>query len=232
MKTAWRFAPMGEAALHAEPEAAGDADQAWADRVNRTVLAAARDLAARPLPGIRDARPAIRSLLVSFDPLVITRPEVQEALENVLATTAPASAAPGRIVDIAVRFGGQDGPDLDEAARRLDLAPDRLVAELCRQAYRVMMIGFAQGFPYLGPLPPCLYLPRRATPRAAVPAGSVAIAAGMAGIYPAPLPGGWHLIGRTDEVLFDPGRDAGPALLQPGDGVRFVVAATPRGTGR
>jgi KipI family sensor histidine kinase inhibitor len=84
------------------------------------------------------------------------------------------------------------------------------------------MIGFAPGYPYLGGLPPRLHLPRRATPRKAVPPGSVAIAAGMTGIYPARLPGGWHLIGRTDQRLFDPQADR-PCLLDPGDDVRFVA---------
>jgi inhibitor of KinA len=84
------------------------------------------------------------------------------------------------------------------------------------------MIGFAPGFPYIGPLPATLTLPRRATPRPAVPAGSVALAAGFTGIYPARLPGGWHLIGQTDLVLFDPQRTP-PALLQPGDRVQFIV---------
>ena len=82
------------------------------------------------------------------------------------------------------------------------------------------MIGFAPGYPYIGPLPALLTVPRRATPRAAVPAGSVAIAAGMAGIYPARLPGGWHLIGRTTAKLFDSAR-AEPSLLRAGDLAQF-----------
>jgi KipI family sensor histidine kinase inhibitor len=83
-----------------------------------------------------------------------------------------------------------------------------------------MAIGFAPGFPYLGPLPELLRLPRRSTPRTRVPAGSVAIAADMTGIYPAVLPGGWHLIGRTPLRLFDP-HASPPSLLAPGDGVQF-----------
>jgi inhibitor of KinA len=88
-----------------------------------------------------------------------------------------------------------------------------------------MMIGFAPGFPYIGPLPEQLVLPRRATPRAAVPAGSVAIAAGLTGIYPSRLPGGWHLIGRMPLRLFDPAASP-PSTLAPGDGVRFEPQPT------
>ena len=121
-----------------------------------------------------------------------------------------------------MRYGGEDGPDLDEVAVRLGLAPREVVAIHCEAIHRVLMIGFAPGYPYLGGLPPQLHLPRRATPRKAVPAGSVAIAAGMTGIYPARLPGGWHLIGRTEQRLFDPQAER-PCLLEPGDDVRFVA---------
>jgi KipI family sensor histidine kinase inhibitor len=107
-------------------------------------------------------------------------------------------------------------------AATLGLAPAEVVALLVAAPLRVMMIGFAPGYPYLGPLPAALQLPRRATPRQRVPAGSVAIAAGLAGIYPAALPGGWHLVGRTDARLFDPQADP-PALLAPGDYVQFVA---------
>jgi inhibitor of KinA len=114
------------------------------------------------------------------------------------------------------------GPDLADAARLLGLSIEELIRQHTAQPWRVLMIGFAPGFPYIGPLPATLTLPRRATPRPAVPAGSVALAAGFTGIYPACLPGGWHLIGQTNVVLFDPHRTP-PALLQPGDRVQFVA---------
>lgn len=123
---------------------------------------------------------------------------------------------------IPVRYGGEMGPDLETAAQALGMMPDQLIALHTSQPWRVLLLGFAPGFAYLGPLPMALHLPRRATPRARVPAGSVALANGLTGIYPSELPGGWHLIGRTDHQLFDPHCEP-PARLQPGDAVQFVA---------
>lgn len=214
---------MGEAALlvrwPAELAAAG------------APLAAMAALQREPLPGVIDLVPAIDSLLVCFDPLAVDRDHLTARLQ-MLAAHPPLTALPaGRDVTIPVRYGGVDGPDLDEVATQLRLTPHEVITLHTATEQRVLMIGFAPGYPYLGWLPPELHLPRRATPRVAVPAGSVAIAAGMTGIYPTTLPGGWHLIGRTDVTLFDPAADP-PALLQPGDRVRFVNAEAQRGQRR
>ncbi len=93
-----------------------------------------------------------------------------------------------------------------------------------RLELRVYLIGFLPGFPYLGDLPDWLRLPRRATPRTAVPANSVAIAGPQAAVYPWQSPGGWHLVGRTTVRMFDAGNVERPALLVPGDTVRFIHA--------
>lgn len=191
---------------------------------NRFVFGLARAVAALDLPGITAATPAINSLLVQFDPLLLPAETLEQALQRLLAGLQPAPAVPQRVVPIPVVFGGTAGPDLAEVAEQLGLAPAAVVAELMAHVYRVLMIGFSPGYPYIGPLPDRLSLPRRATPRDAVPAGSVAIAAGMAGIYPSRLPGGWHLIGRTPLPLFDPAADP-PATLLAGDGVRFTALA-------
>ncbi|MCS6848067.1 MAG: 5-oxoprolinase subunit PxpB [Anaerolineae bacterium] len=209
--TPWRICPMGEAALLIECT------------LNDVATANAHALAlAEVLPAEWRPLPAIRSVLIRFDPLRDAYDEVQARVRRALAGIAPDALPAGRQVTIPVRYGGEHGPDLEDAAHRLGLAPDELIAQHTAQPRRVLMIGFAPGFPYIGPLPASLTLPRRATPRAAVPAGSVAIAAGMTGIYPSQLPGGWHLIGRTEVVLFDPAREP-PALLQPGDRVQFVA---------
>lgn len=131
------------------------------------------------------------------------------------------SFSSGRPHCLAVRFGLEGGPDLATVARETGLAEDEVVARFCAAEYTVAFIGFSPGFPYLIGLPPELELRRLAEPRTQVPAGSVAIAGPFAGVYPSATPGGWRLIGRTEEPLFDPRRDP-PARFAAGDQVRFA----------
>jgi KipI family sensor histidine kinase inhibitor len=119
-----------------------------------------------------------------------------------------------------VCYGGESGPDLDAVAEHAGLSRDDVIARHAAAEYTVAMLGFAPGFPYLLGLDRALQVPRRPSPRTRVPAGSVAIGGAQTGIYPRELPGGWHLIGRTPLVLFDPAREP-PCLLAPGDRVRF-----------
>src|SRR5690349_24636992 len=169
-----------------------------------------------------EAQPAALEANYAVQPLQTTRSALERRIAALIDGLAPAPAAPRRVVEIGVRYGGEDGPDLAEVAARLGMEAREVVAAHSAALHHVLMIGFAPGYPYLGGLPERLRLPRRETPRKAVPAGAVAIAAGMTGIYPARLPGGWHLIGRTERRLFDPAA-ARPCLLDPGDGVRFVA---------
>jgi inhibitor of KinA len=212
----WIITPMGEAALLVE---AGEPDMALA---NDHVAALARAIEAEQLAGVQLIQPAITSLLVRFDPLATTADAVRRHIERSTTRPSPTLDVQHTMVEIPVRYGGDAGPDLDEAAQALGLTASQLIAAHCAEPWRVLMIGFAPGFPYIGPLPSALHLSRRSTPRSAVPAGSVAIAAGMTGIYPSALPGGWHLIGRTEVTLFDPQREP-PSLLRAGDWVRFVA---------
>ncbi|CAN5664833.1 hypothetical protein BH23CHL8_BH23CHL8_25590 [soil metagenome] len=122
-----------------------------------------------------------------------------------------------------MRYGGPDGPDLEAVARATGLTSDRVIELHAGTGYRVLMLGFAPGFAYLGTLPAGLELPRRPEPRLRVPAGSVAIAGRRTAVYPFATPGGWHLLGRTDATLWDPTSDP-PHRLRPGDRVRFVTA--------
>src|SRR5574337_255554 len=146
-----------------------------------------------------------------------------QALERVVRAALDAGEAPPRPPrdqEIPVCYGGVHGPDLAEVAQRLDLPIEDIVVRHVAADYRVAMIGFAPGFPYLLGLDPALTMPRRADPRQRVPAGSVAIGGAQTGIYPAELPGGWQLIGRTPRRLFDVARTP-PSLLAAGDRVRF-----------
>ena len=150
-----------------------------------------------PLPGQRDLVPAARTVLVVLDR---APSDLDAATLRRLDPSASASAAAGKSLELPVVFDGADLAD---------------VAELT-----VAFGGFAPGFGYLSGLPEELHVPRRATPRTRVPAGSVALAGPFAGVYPQASPGGWQLVGRTDAVLFDVDRDP-PALLVPGTAVRF-----------
>lgn len=213
----WRFAPMGEAALLVE---------AWPVHplTNRSVLALAALLEGLAWRGVQSLVPAINSLLIMFDPLEYDIEHLQGQVAELLHGLSPLPEVPERVITVPVRYGGSSGPDLEDVAAQLQISPREVVARHTAQIYRVMMIGFAPGFPYAGPLPDNLVLPRRATPRQAVPAGTVAIAAGLTGIYPVRLPGGWHLIGYTSLPLFD-ARHAAPSTLVAGDGVRFEALA-------
>jgi KipI family sensor histidine kinase inhibitor len=176
-----------------------------------------------PPRGLVDLHPAFATLLLTYDPLSVDprafAGEIERRAGRLSGVPEPAS----RSFVVPVRYGGEFGPDLDEVARATGLTPETVVASHAGAEYQVQFIGFSPGFPYLAGLPECLRTPRRETPRKSVPAGSVAIAGGQAGIYPVRSPGGWNVIGRTELVLFDAAGDAG-ATLAPGDRVRFEVA--------
>ena len=164
---------------------------------------------ARARVAAREIVPAARTVL--FDGVA------PAGLEEALAgwTRSPSSRVADVVVDVTF-----DGPDLAEVAAAVGLGEDEVVNAVTRAELLVAFCGFAPGFAYLAGLPPLLHLPRRATPRTRVPAGSVAIAGEYAGIYPTASPGGWQLLGHTDAVLFDVTRSE-PALLPPGTRVRL-----------
>lgn len=192
-------------------------------RINHQVHALAQRLRQQAPAWLRDLVPAYASLGVFFDPMTVPAGEPRHTLER-LITDDPDDAvqhATGTTHDVPVCYGQGHGEDLSTAARELGIDEAELIARHCAPLYRVAMIGFAPGFPYLTGLDPALALPRLATPRAQVPAGSVAIGGAQTGIYPRASPGGWRLLGRTPLTLFDAAREV-PSLLMPGAQVRFV----------
>jgi KipI family sensor histidine kinase inhibitor len=198
------------------------------------VLAAALRRAA--LPGTGEVVPGFASLALHYDPAAWAGPPAPwrrcaEAAAAALAHAPAGADAQGACIEVPVHYGGADGPDLAFVARHAGLSAQEVVRRHARATYQVALLGFAPGFPYLLGLDPSLATPRRTTPRLRVPAGSVAIGGAQAGIYPAELPGGWHLIGRTPLRLFDPAREP-PCLLGVGDRVRFVPIEDPSGAGR
>jgi KipI family sensor histidine kinase inhibitor len=220
-----RIARFGDAALLVEwPEAIDPA-------INRLVHALAELISADRKEGTawRTPVPAYASLLAAYDPLGLEPNAAERQLAELLARLhelwqdAPAEEELP-LLEIPVRYGGDEGPDLDEVARRTGLGPAGVIELHSSQPYRTYLLGFAPGFAYLGSLPRELQLPRRDTPRRRVPAGSVAIAGAQTAVYPLSTPGGWHLIGRTDLRPWDIEREP-PALIRPGQSVRFVPLA-------
>ena len=197
---------------------------------SRAVAAAIASLAAAALPGVIDITPTFNTVAVVFDPLRADPGGLSGAILARLRSLEGAVPATGAIVEIPVAYGGDDGPDLAAVAAHARLDPEEVVRLHAAADHVVGMIGFAPGFPYLLGLPAALAIPRRATPRTRVPAGSVAIAERQTGIYPRTSPGGWHVIGRTPRAMFDADRDP-PALLRAGDVVRFVPVASPTSAG-
>jgi len=177
-------------------------------------------LAKLNLPEIEGIIPADGSVL-----LILRKGRaVSAALRQALAAaTVDEPVTSGTLHEIAVEYGGAVGPDLAGLTQQAGMDMATYISSHSAVEYTVAFLGFQPGFPYLRGLPPGLHAPRRASPRVHVPAGSVAVGGGYCGIYPASGPGGWHLIGRTAAVLFDPQR-ATPSLLLPGDRVRFVPA--------
>ena len=194
--------------------------------LNARVHAAAAILHSAALPGVTDLVPAYATLALHYRPEVWASGDdapwrqLADAVAAVFAAPpAHASTEPAtRIVPVC--YGGEFGPDLEALARHAGLTPSEAIACHVAADYRVAMLGFAPGFPYLLGLDPRLRMPRRADPRTRVPAGSVAIGGAQTGIYPRELPGGWQLIGRTPLALFAPAAEP-PCLLAPGDRVRF-----------
>jgi KipI family sensor histidine kinase inhibitor len=171
--------------------------------------------------GVVNLHPAFASLLIDFDPRLRTYVEVEALVRARLADIRDPPALESRTIEIPVVYGGDSGPDLLEVANHTGLDPARVIEMHTAPLYLVYFLGFAPGFPYLGGLPGELSTPRLQTPRKRVPAGSVAIGGSQTGIYPLASPGGWRIIGRTAARLFDPEANP-PALLRPGDSVRFV----------
>jgi inhibitor of KinA len=195
---------------------AGDIDAA----VNERVLALARALGDSGLVGVLDVVPAFSSLAVYFDPLRTNRDQLTALVGELAGRRAPALPREAPIVRVPVCYGGDCGPDLESVAHATRLDPGRVIELHCAPVYRVFMIGFSPGFPYLGVVDERLRVARRAVPRTSVAAGSVGLAGPQTGIYPSESPGGWQIIGRTPLRLFDPSRDQ-PCLLGAGSHVRF-----------
>ncbi|WOI53371.1 5-oxoprolinase subunit B family protein [Parvularcula sp. LCG005] len=162
--------------------------------------------------------PALEEVAVQFDPLAVTWTQVEAVLADLDDLAAVPDTVMGAPLMIEVRYGGEDGPDLEKVAGQLGIGTADLVDQHTASPVQIEMMGFTPGFAYVQG---CGWqVPRRARPRAFVPAGSIGVAGGMSGLYSLGGPGGWPLIGRTDLTLFD-GRLDDPFTLLAGQWIQF-----------
>ncbi len=213
--TAARYMPFGDNGLLIE---FGDVISL---EVNRRVIALSEAIIGAKIQGVEELVPTYRSLLVrynasktSYEQLVFRIKDIEKTMEERSIEKV------GRKIIIPVVYGGEYGPDLTDVARFHGLTEEQVVKIHSGREYRVYMVGFVAGFPYLGEVADEIATPRLETPRLKVPAGSVGIAEKQTGIYPCEAPGGWRIIGRTPLRLFNPLQQP-PVLLQLGDIVKF-----------
>jgi inhibitor of KinA len=210
----WHLAPTGDRALlvtlgrTVDPELLGQV--LWLDRALRE----------RRPSGLLSTVPAYASLLCHYDTGATDAARLGETIRE-FESKVEAAIPSGPIVDIATRY---DGPDLPEVALKTNLTPAGVIERHAGREYLVYCVGFAPGFTYCGAIPDEIGVPRLASPRLRVPAGSIGIAGRQTGIYAVESPGGWNIIGRTALRLFDPAADP-PARFKPGDRLRFIPAS-------
>jgi len=213
--TAARYMPFGDNGLLIE---FGDVISL---EVNRRVIALSEAIIGAKIQGVEELVPTYRSLLVGYNASKISYEQLVFRIKDIEKTMEERSMEKvGRKIIIPVVYGGEYGLDLTDVARFHGLTEEQVVKIHSGREYRVYMVGFVAGFPYLGEVADEIATPRLETPRLKVPAGSVGIAEKQTGIYPCEAPGGWRIIGRTPSRLFNPLQQP-PVLLQLGDIVKF-----------
>lgn len=212
--------PLGDGAVYVEFSETLDLE------INAAVQRLALVVRGRTVPWITDIVPALGGLALHFDINQADAPAeplaaIQQLVSECLELSANLAESPARLLEVPVCYEPPFALDLMEVAGRVGLPPDEVVRRHCAAEYRVLMMGFVPGHPYLGGLDPLLTVPRRESPRPKVPPGSIAIANAQSVIYPFDTPGGWSILGRTPIRIFDAGREV-PCLFAPRDRIRFV----------
>ena len=175
------------------------------------------------MPWVRDVVPALASMAVHVDPVVLGFSDPVLPVKLLLAQCLEETLAPAQSseqVQIPICYAAEFGLDLDDISQRTGLGVDQVIQRHLQSEFMVLMVGFAPGHPYLGGLAPSLSVPRRSAPRVKMPCGAVAIANAQCVVYPFEIPGGWSVVGRTPLRVFDANRRQ-PSLFEPGDQVRF-----------
>jgi len=210
-----RYLPFGDTALVVE------FGNVISLEINAKVIALSEAAKEAEIEGVEELVPTYRSLLVRYNPLRTSYEQLVFCIKDIeRMLKEPSAEVKGRRITIPVVYGSEYGPDLTHVARFHRLSEKQVIKLHSEREYRVYMIGFVAGFPYLGEVPDEIATPRLETPRLKVPAGSVGIAEKQTGIYPCEAPGGWQIIGKTPIKLFNLLQQP-PALLKPGDIVKF-----------
>jgi len=210
-----KYTPLGDKALLVEFGDIINPD------VNRKVHSLHDVISNAKLSGVRECVPTYRSLLITYDPMKVSYEKLISEVEGLERMSKEhISERKARRAVIPVVYGGEFGPDIARVLQYHNLKDSDVIRIHSAREYMVYMIGFIAGFPYLGEVDDEIATPRLESPRIRVPEGSVGIAEKQTGIYPREAPGGWQIIGRTPLKLFDPSWRP-PALLQPGDTVKF-----------
>jgi len=211
-----RIVPLGDSALLVQ---LGDGIDS---NTNQCVHALAALINHSHFDGVIETVPAYATLLVHYDPLILSFGQLKNVLREKMAQIEDNAPRTQKRVDVPVRYGGEYGIDLESVARHCRLSVEEIIRIHSERIYSVFMMGFTPGFPYMGKLDDALMTPRLELPRTHVPAGTVAIAGSQTGIYPIASPGGWQLIGWTPLQLFNPDSES-PFLFSPGDEVKFIA---------
>ena len=173
---------------------------------------------------IKDIYPTYKSLVINYDNLAIDYQALKKKIESLvfeIIDNYDKNVSNDKVLEIPVKYGGEFGPDLKIMSKKLNISEESIINIHSSAIYRIYMIGFMPGFPYLGGLDERISFPRLSTPRIKVPSGSVGIAGKQTGIYPFESPGGWNIIGRTELSLFDVDANP-PSLLSNISQLRFV----------
>lgn len=190
--------------------------------INAEVVQLSQAISKAAMGGVQYCIPAYCSLTVGFDPKLVKYEELCDQIRSLQpqrGTERPQEAV-SRQITIPVCYDDDFAPDLEWLSQYFGLEKEQIIQLHTHSVFRVYMLGFMPGFPYMGSLPKALETPRKDSPRLRVPAGSVGLAGLQTGIYPIESPGGWQIIGRTPIKIFDPEREQ-PFYLQAGDEVRF-----------
>src|SRR5487761_2388879 len=188
-------------------------------RINQHVLSLANRLDALALTGVKETIPSFRSLLIQYDPCIISAQSLLADITELLLQQ-DATTVTGRLWHLPICYDKAVAEDLGPLSEQLGLSESRVIEAHGSRIYSIYMLGFLPGQPYLGDLAPELRVPRRANPRLRVPSGSVGVATSLTSIFPLDTPSGWHGIGRTPVPLWQQSMDRGP-LLAPGDQIIF-----------